>query len=78
MDRELLEKLPALPSQYGLKNDTNFRILRELFVSYYHSFNENKYILKLVPIEDIVCKCLVVYSKEYSFFTKIAYEFEHD
>jgi len=78
MARLFHEKLPALPSQYGLRNDKNFRILKELFTSYYYSFDEAKYILKLVPIEDIVCKCLVVYSKESSFFTKIAYEFEHD
>jgi len=70
MDREFHEKLPDLPSQYGLKKDSNFRILNELFASYYHCFDENKYILKLVPIEDIICKCLVVYSKESSFFTK--------
>ena len=78
MDREFHEKLPASPSQYGLKKDNNFKILKEIFASYYHFFDENKYILKLVPIENIICKCLVVYSKESSFFTKIAYEFEHD
>ncbi len=56
MDRGFHEKLPALPTKYGLNNDTNFRILKELFASYNHCFNENKYILKLVPIEDIICK----------------------
>ena len=46
------------------KKDTNFRILNKLFAIYYYCFDEKKYILKIVPIEDIVCKCLVVYSKE--------------
>jgi hypothetical protein len=61
-----------------LGNTINTKRIKDFFLKYYYCFDENRPILKLVPISCIVCKCLIVYSKTCSFFTKIAYNFEHD
>ncbi len=71
-------ELPSLPESYGFKKNKNFQILKEIFFKFYFCFNESIYTLKLVPVSDILCNCLIVYSEYDSYFTKLAYYFEHD
>ena len=62
----------------SLKCQINTNRIKNFFYKYYYCFDEKKSILKIIPINSIVGKCLIVYSENYSFFTKISYDFEHD
>lgn len=70
------DELPTLSGNYAIKK--NFKIIKELFSKYFFCLNQMHHILKLVPVCDIICNCLIVYSEYDSFFTKLAYYFEHD
>ncbi len=74
--KEFITELPSISNKYGLKK--NLKAIQQLFSKNYFCFDKKYHILKLVPVHDIICNCLIVYSENDSFFTKLAYYFEHD
>jgi hypothetical protein len=60
------------------KKEIDVNALFDLFSKFYFRFNENEHYLKLIPIDNIICHCLIVHSKFNFYFTKLAYCFEHD
>ncbi len=66
-------------SNYEIINrDISIDDMFDLFSKYYFKFNEQNKFLTIIPINDIICHCLVVHSKKNVYFTKLAYNFEHD
>ena len=75
---DCLESMPLLPGSESHKQNLFVDRLKVYFFKFYHCFKEDSSILKFVPIDKIVCKCLIVNSENFSFFTELSYEFEHD
>lgn len=69
--------LDEFPTDNTLK-DINYLLMKKLFSTYYHSFNEQEFSLKLIPVSKIVCHCLIVKADFNTLFTKLPYIFEHD